>query len=193
MSKPRILSTSILAKSRLFRIEALEMGFSNGKSATFECLRGEGEGVVMVAAVNENNQLILVREYAACVDRYELGFVKGKIDPGETPLETADRELKEEIGYGANQLEQLKKVYTSPGYNDFTTYLYCATVLHRESEEGDEAEPLEQVLWPIEHIAALFQHPEVNDVRVLFLLTMLEKKYMVNAGERGEQMKEVGE
>lgn len=175
MSKPRILSTSTLARSRLFRIEALEMSFSNGNTATFECLRGEGSGVVMVAAVNENNRLIMVREYAACVDSYELGFVKGKIDPGETPLETAGRELKEEIGYGASHLEQLKRVYSSPGYNDFTTYLYCAKMLYPATAEGDEVEPLEQVLWPMEDIEALYHHPEVNDARVLFLLTLLEK------------------
>ena len=180
MSKPRILSTSVLARSRLFRIEALEMGFSNGNTATFECLRGEGGGVVMVAAVNDQRQLVMVREYAACVDSYELGFVKGKIDPGETPRETAGRELKEEIGYGAHNIKQLKRVFSSPGYNDFTTYLYCATKLYPETAEGDEAEPLERILWPLKDIEALYDHPEVNDARVLFLLTLLEKNLTID-------------
>ena len=156
------------------------MRFSNGNTASFECLRGEGSGVVMVAAVNDHDELVMVREYAACVDSYELGFVKGKIDPGESPHETADRELKEEIGYGAHRLDQLKKVFTSPGYNDFTTYLYCATQLYPETADGDEAEPLEQILWPLKDIGALYDHPEVNDARVLFLLTLLEKNLNQN-------------
>ena len=176
MNKPRILSTSTLAESRLFRIEALDLAFSNGTNATFECLRANGDGVVMVAAINDDDELLLVREYAACIDRYELGFVKGKIDPGESAATTAGRELIEEIGFGARAVTELRSVYTSPGYNDFRTTLFVARELYGAEAEGDEVEPLEQVRWPISNIDALFEHPEVNDARVLFLLSLLKSR-----------------
>lgn len=177
MTKPKILSTSLLAESRLFRIEALDMRFSNGANATFECLRAQGDGVVMVAAINDRRELVMVREYAACIDRYELGFVKGKIDPGESAETAAGRELIEETGFAASSIESLRKVYTSPGYNDFHTTLFIATGLRPAEAEGDEAEPLEQVIWPIPKIRDLFDHHEVNDARVLFMLTLLEKRF----------------
>ena len=131
----------------------------------------------MVAAINENDELVMVREYGACLDRYELGFVKGKIDPGESADFTAGRELKEEIGYGARDITHIRTVNISPAYTDFVTHLYLARSLYAESAPGDEVEPLEQVLWPLSRIEALYEHPEVNDARVLYLLTLLQKQF----------------
>ena len=152
------------------------MEFRDGQRATFECLRHQGDGVVMVAAV-EDDALILVREYAAGFDRYELGFVKGRIDPGEQAPQTAARELAEEIGFEPGGLELLRSVTTSPGYSDFTTWLFIASGLRPCPQEGgDEIEPLEQVRWPLGRIGALYDHPEVSDARSLFLLHLLERR-----------------
>ncbi len=177
MSKPQILSTSLVARSHLFRVDALDLAFQNGQQATFECLRAQGNGVVMVAAVQED-ELILVREYAAGFDRYELGFVKGKIDSGETPVQTASRELAEEIGYAPTHLEFLRSVTTSPGYSDFSTCLFIASgLVSNPLDSGDEIEPLVPVRWPIGQMEALYDHPEVTDVRSLFLLKVLEQRF----------------
>jgi len=165
----------------LFQIEAIDLAFSNGRTATFECMRTTGDGVVMVAAINENDELVMVREYGACLDRFELGFVKGKIDPGESADATALRELKEEIGFGAHDIRFLKTVSISPAYTDFVTHLYLATSLFPEALAGDEIEPLEQICWPIADLDALYQHPEVNDARVLLLLSMLEKSLLTDS------------
>ena len=152
------------------------MAFRNGERATFECLRNQGDGVVMVAAI-EGEELILIREYAVGFDRYELGFVKGKIDPGEDANVTAARELAEEIGYAPGRLELLRSVTTSPGYSDFTTWIFLATGLSPQAlDGGDEIEPLEQVRWPIADIAELYDHPEVSDARFLFCLHLLERR-----------------
>lgn len=51
-----------------------------------------------------DDHLILIREYAVGTESYELGFSKGLIDPGESVFEAANRELKEEVGFGANDL-----------------------------------------------------------------------------------------
>ena len=174
MSKPQILSTTVLAESRLFRIETMDIAFSNGKVANFECTRTKGDGVVMVAAINDQNALILVREYAACADRYELGFVKGRIDPGETPAMAAGREIKEEIGFGARTLKEIRSVTLSPGYTNSLTYLFVARDLYAETAEGDEMEPLEQFSWPLDRIEELHHHPEITDARVLLLLTTIK-------------------
>ncbi len=178
MSKPRILSTSVLAKSRLFSIEGVELGFDNGHTATFECIRNHSGGVAIVAAISKQNELILVREYATAIDSYELGFVKGKIDPGEAPEQTAGRELIEEIGFAAKNLTALRSVRMSPGYNDLVTHLFVATDLSPANAEGDEIEPLEQIRWPLKDISRLFSHPEVNDARVLLMLCWIQQSWL---------------
>ncbi len=178
MSKPRILSTSTVARSRLFRVEALDLRFRNGRQANFECLKAQGNGVVMVAAV-DGDECILVREYAVGFDRYELGFVKGKIDAGETAAEAARRELAEEIGYAPDRLEVLRWVTTSPGYSDFRTHLFLASGLKPTLQQGgDEIEPLEPVRWPLDRMARLYDHAEVTDARTLYLLQWLERRYV---------------
>ncbi len=64
----------------------------------------------MMVPVTDKGDLLLVREYAAGTEQYELGFPKGLMDPGETAQEAANRELKEEIGFGATEFVMLKRV-----------------------------------------------------------------------------------
>ena len=59
---------------------------------------------VMVIAI-DGEDLLLVREYAVGTEQYELGFVKGGMDMGETPEQSANRELQEEIGFGAKKMD----------------------------------------------------------------------------------------
>ena len=129
----------------------------------------------MVAALDDQD-LLLVREYAAGLDRYELGFVKGKIDAGESPETTASRELAEEIGFRPGSLQALRSVTTSPGYSDFVTYLFVARNLEPQRlESGDEIEPLELVRWPMERLDELQLHPEVSDARFLLFLHLIKE------------------
>ena len=84
-----------------WRMERLDLEFDNGERRRYERLHGRGHGAVIVVPMLDAGTALLVREYAAGVHRYELGLVKGRIDAGETPEQAADRELKEEAGYGA--------------------------------------------------------------------------------------------
>ena len=173
---PEILSFSVIARSRLFTIEALNLRFSNGRQAEFERLKTTGQGIVMVIAVNGAGSMVMVREYAAGTERYELGFVKGRIDPGESPSQAALRELKEEIGFGAHKLSFMRSVDSAPFYTNFVSHLFIATELYPEKLQGDEIEPLEQVEWPLARLQQLYQHPQVNDSRVLLALMLLERR-----------------
>lgn len=94
---PTILDTRVEAKSNLFCIESVDLRFSNGVERTYERMKPSGRHAVMMVPVTEQGDLLLVREYAVGTESYELGFPKGLIDLGETPLEAANRELKEEI------------------------------------------------------------------------------------------------
>ncbi len=170
---PEILATETVARSRLFSIEAVTLRFSNQQEAVFERLVGPAYGAVLVMPVLDDN-LVLVREYAAGVERYELGFVKGRVDEGETIEQAAQREMKEEIGFGAHSLQHIRTISTSPAYSNFISHLFIARDLYHEQLPGDEIEPLQQVLWPIARINELFDHPDVNDARVLLGLMMFK-------------------
>ena len=107
---PEILATSVVAKSRLFTIESLDLRFSNGEERIYERMKPSNRGGVMIVPVTTQGDLLLIREYCAGTERYELGFPKGLIDPGENPQQAGNRELKEEIGMRAHQWTPLKQV-----------------------------------------------------------------------------------
>lgn len=81
-------------------MQAVDLRFSNGEERTYERLTPNRRSSVMVIPI-QNNELIFVKEYAVGSERYELGFPKGIVDAGEEPIESANRELQEEIGFGA--------------------------------------------------------------------------------------------
>ncbi len=91
--KPKILNKKILAETRLFRIEAMDIKFSNGEQREYERLtRSKSSGAVLIVPMLDKETVLLIREYSAGVDRYELGLPKGKIDAGESLLKAANRE-----------------------------------------------------------------------------------------------------
>ena len=107
---PTINKRQQVAKSKLFTIEQIDLTFSNGQQREYERMQGSGRGAVLIVPMIDKDTILLVREYCAGTHSYELGFPKGLIDPGETSVKAANRELKEEVGFGAKQFTELKKV-----------------------------------------------------------------------------------
>ncbi|GAA5216571.1 ADP compounds hydrolase NudE [Corallincola platygyrae] len=167
--KPTILASRVVAQSRLFTIEAIDLAFSNGARREYERMRGSGRGAVMMVPLIDD-QVVLVREYAAGTDSYELGFPKGLIDPGESPEQAADRELKEEIGFGSHELTRLKTLTMAPAYFGSQMTIMLARELYPEVLQGDEPEPLEKVYWPVADMMGLVQQPEFCEARSIAAL-----------------------
>ncbi|WP_086774470.1 ADP compounds hydrolase NudE [Vibrio coralliirubri] len=171
-TKPEILAQQTVAQSKLFSIESLDLRFSNGEQRTYERMKPSGRNAVMMVPITEQGDILLVREYAAGTERYELGFPKGLIDPGEQPNEAAVRELKEEIGFGANKLTPLKEVILAPSYFSSKMTLFIAEELYPEKLEGDEPEPLDIVRWPLAQAEELLTHLDFCEARSITALLL---------------------
>ncbi|MEZ9036574.1 ADP compounds hydrolase NudE [Vibrio cyclitrophicus] len=171
-TKPEILAQQTVAQSKLFSIESLDLRFSNGEERTYERMKPSGRNAVMMVPITEQGDILLVREYAAGTERYELGFPKGLIDPGEQPNEAAVRELKEEIGFGANKLTPLKEVILAPSYFSSKMTLFIAEELYPEKFEGDEPEPLDIVRWPLAQAEELLTHLDFCEARSITALLL---------------------
>jgi len=135
-----------------YRMERLDLEFSNGERRKYERLHGRGHGAVAVVPMLDAETVLLVREYAAGMHRYELGLVKGRIDAGETALQAANRELMEEAGYGARDLLVLRSLTLAPVYMSHATDLVLARDLYPQRLPGDEPEELELVPWKLDDI-----------------------------------------
>lgn len=170
--KPTVLAREIVASSRLFRVEEVQLRFSNGVERVYERLvgRGSGHGAVMIVAMLDAEHAVLVEEYCGGIDAYELSLPKGLIEPGEDVLAAANRELKEEAGFGAHTLEHLTELSLSPGYMSQKIQVVLATGLYEEHLPGDEPEPMGVDKINLRELASLAQHPQFSEGRALAAL-----------------------
>ncbi|ALN59287.1 ADP compounds hydrolase [Lysobacter enzymogenes] len=157
-----------------YRMESLDLEFSNGERRRYERLLGRpraaGPGAVIVVPMLDDETVLLVREYAAGVHRYELGLVKGRIDAGESAVEAADRELKEEAGYGARSLTVLRSLSLAPTYMIHQAYLVLARDLYPERLPGDEPEELDVIPWKLDRLHELILREDFSEGRSIAAL-----------------------
>ncbi len=130
----------------------------------------------MIVALKDDDTLLLIREYGAGIDEYTLGFPKGALGKHEDVLLGANRELKEEVGFGADRLEHLKTFSTSPGYLSSRMHLILARDLYAEKLPGDEPEPLEVVEWPLDDIDGLLAQDDFHEARSIAALLCLQQR-----------------
>jgi ADP-ribose diphosphatase len=173
---PDILAEKLVLQSRIFTVQAQHLEFSNGTQVHYERLLGHQDGAVLIVPMLDDDTLLLIREYSAGVGRYELGFPKGKIDPGERWLEAATRECQEEIGYRPLQMDYLDCVTLAAGYMDHRTHLVLARGLVEDnSADGDEPEPLDVIPWRLDQWHELISHPDFSEGRAYAALFLTLK------------------
>lgn len=158
-----------------YRMERLDLEFSNGERRLYERLHGRGYGAVAVVPMLDADTVLLVREYAAGVHRYELGLVKGRIDAGETPEQAANRELMEEAGYGARDVRVLRTLTLAPTYMSHQTHVVLARDLYPQRLPGDEPEALEVVPWKLAELGQLILREEFSEGRSIAALFLVRE------------------
>ncbi|RUO26747.1 ADP compounds hydrolase NudE [Aliidiomarina minuta] len=172
---PKVLARELVAKSRFLRIESVDLEFSNGELRQYERVQGRGRGAVLIVPMLDDDTMLLVREYAAGLHNYQLGFPKGLIDPGETPAEAANRELREEIGYGAGELTEMKSVTMAPAFFSASMTLFLGRGLYPETLLGDEPEPLEIVPWKVDQLDELLLQHDFTEARSVAALLLMQR------------------
>jgi len=134
----------------------------------------EHSDCIAVVAIDEQDNVLLVRQFRHAVDRFLLEIPAGGIDPGEEPLDSVRRELQEEIGYFPQKIDNLGGFYSIPGYG--TEYLHCflATDLAPSRLVAEDTEDIELVRVSPDEIPRLIASGEICDAKsIAALLTFL--------------------
>ncbi|GAB3026685.1 MULTISPECIES: ADP compounds hydrolase NudE [Oleiagrimonas] len=169
---PIIHDTRKVERSRFLHIEEVDLEFSNGERRTHERLLSSGLGAVIIVPMRDDDTVLLVREYSVGLDHYELGLPKGRMDRDESVEQAANRELKEEAGFGARSLRHIGSLSLSPAYMSHVTNVVLAQELYPEKLEGDEPEPLEVVEWKLSELHHLMAREDVTEGRSIAALFM---------------------
>lgn len=173
--KPRILGTHTVARTRLFHIEAVDLRFANGVEAQYERIVGAPQGAVLMVPMRDPQTVLLTREYAGGMDRYELALPKGRIEAGESAEAAAEREMMEEIGFGARRLRHVTSLTIAPGYLAHTTHVILAQELYPAERAGDEPEPIEVLPWRLDALDSLLAREDFTEARSIAALFMVRE------------------
>lgn len=176
--KPVVTGTETIARTRLFHVEQVGLRFSNGREVSYERLRSRSAGAVLVVPLLDPATVLLIREYAAGVERYELALPKGRVEQGENFEQAANREIREETGYGARRLTLVKSMTLAPGYFSHATNIVLAEDLYPDRLEGDEPEAIEVVPWPLSNIAQLVELEECTEARSIAALYLVRERLL---------------
>lgn len=167
---PRIHQRRIEPAGDRIRFELLDLEFSNGATRTYSRMQTHGLGSVIVVPMLDDDTVLLAREYACGLHHYELGLPKGRLEKGESIPDGANREMKEEIGYGARELVELKALSLAPAYMTHVTHVVLARKLYTEKLEGDEPEELDVLPWPISNLDELVRRGDCTEGRSIAAL-----------------------
>jgi len=141
------LESKTVYRGRLLHVLEDEVRLPDGKSGRREYVRHPG-AVAMVPLLDRET-VVLVRQYRYPLRRHFYEIPAGKIDPGEEPLQTGKRELREECGYEAASWQALTTFDPCIGYSDERIFLYVARDLTRVEHGPDEGEFVEEVTLPL--------------------------------------------
>ena len=145
----------------------------SGRTTTREIV--EHADCVAIVVINDDNNVLLVKQFRKPVEKELLEIPAGGIDHGEDPETTVRRELREEIGYLPRRLERLGGFYSTPGYCSEYLYLYLASDLTPSQLFAEDTEGIEVVRVPISQIPALISSGDICDAKsIAGLLTFLE-------------------
>jgi 8-oxo-dGTP pyrophosphatase MutT (NUDIX family) len=138
-------------EGRFINVRVDRFRYDDGEEADREIVTHPG-AVAVVA--HDGERLYMVRQPREPVDEQALlELPAGKFDEeGEDVLDTAKRELAEEVGKGADRWERIKTFYTSPGFAAEEVHIYLATGLHDAKAEAEEEERIEIVEIPLDRL-----------------------------------------
>ena len=142
------------------RVQVEELEYLNGDKAIYrEHVKAGNASVIL--PITEDNKVIMIQEARTPIGKVILALPAGMIEEGEKALVAAIRELEEETGYLASDIELLREYYPSVGYSDEKISLYLATNMKKTKQRLDDEENIKVIEVPLEELIELLDKNEI--------------------------------
>ena len=155
---------------KVISLDVDRVRFPDGSVGELEMIRHPGASAVvpfLSDPLGEDPQVLMIRQYRYAAEGYLLEIPAGRLNAGEDPRDCALRELKEETGCSAEQMDHLFTMYTTPGFTDERIHLFMATglVAGETNHEADEFLDLEPML--LSRALELVEAGEIKDAKTV--------------------------
>jgi len=127
----------------------------------------EHPGAVAIAALTDDNEIILVKQYRKAVEKELVEIPGGKVEISEEPREAAVRELKEETGFSADKMEYICEFYTSPGFTNEKLYLFLATGLKAGESHPENDEYIDVLKFKLDNLVDMVWKGQILDSKTI--------------------------
>ncbi len=173
MAEEKTLSSRRIYEGRAVRLRVDTVELSGGRQTTREVV--EHEDCVAIVAVDDKDNVLLVKQFRKPVEKELLEIPAGGIDPGETPADCVRREMREETGFLPRKVEKLGGFYSSPGFCTEYLHLYLATDLVHSPLQAEDTAGISLVRAPLAQIPELIASGAIVDAKsIAGLLTFLK-------------------
>ena len=173
MAEEETLSSRRIYEGRAVRLRVDTVKLSCGRQTTREVV--EHDDCVAIVAVDDKDNVLLVKQFRKPVEKELLEIPAGGIDPGETPEDSVRREMREETGFLPQKVVKLGGFYSSPGFSTEYLHLYRATDLVHSPLQAEDTENISLVRQPLKEIPQLIASGAIVDAKsIAGLLTFLE-------------------
>ncbi len=142
----------------------------NGKTRTLRLI--DHPGAVLIMPFLDARRVVLLRQYRPALRGYLYEFPCGTLEPGESPLTCARRELSEEAGYGARRWKKLGEIYPAPGYTNEKVRLYTADDLFTRQAGQDPDEIISVCPVSRAEIRTMLRAGRIKDAKTLCALAL---------------------
>ncbi len=159
----KTVKENLIFDGRILHLYKDDIALPNGHPAFREYIKHQG--AVCVVPLTEANEVILVEQYRYPMKCLTLEVPAGKIDPGETPLQGAIRELEEETGLRGGNLRPIGELYTSPAILTEVIHMYIATGFTGGDQHPDEDEFVRIVTLPLAEVVQKILTGEIRDAK----------------------------
>lgn len=161
----KTLSSKSIYEGKILNVRVDQVLLPNGKESAREVV--EFSQAVTIAALKEDDQILLVSQYRYPVSEVLIELPAGKMDREEIPEECARRELQEETGYTAGSMQKICEFYTTPGFTNELMHVFLAQDLTPGTQNPDEDEFVKVDSVPFEEAIQMIFSGKIRDGKTI--------------------------